>query len=723
MTNTIRWEQDTDGVVVLTLDDPQQSANTMTEAYAASMRAAVDRLEAERESVTGVVVTSAKKTFFAGGDLKDMIAVGPEEAAGFFAFIEGIKADLRRLETLGRPVVAAVNGAALGGGLEIALACHHRVVLDASGSKIGLPEATLGLLPGAGGVTRSVRMLGVTQALERVLLDGRSYTPAAAVEAGLMDELAESSAELMVKARAWIVAHPDAVQPWDIKGFRLPGGSPTAGPLAAVLPSLPATLRAKMKGANPPAPRAILAAAVEGAQVDIDTALTIESRYLTELVAGQVSKNMIKGFFFDMQHIKAGGGRPEGHPRSTVRKVAVLGAGMMGAGIAHACAQAGIEVVLKDITTEGAAKGKAYAERLLDKAVARGRTSREDADRLLARIHPTADARDTAGADLVIEAVFEDPELKKKVFAEIEEFVAPDALLASNTSTLPITDLAQGVGRPGEFIGLHFFSPVDRMRLLEIVVGEKTGDAALARAVDFARQIRKTPVVVGDGRGFFTSRVIRTFLEEAAAMVGEGIAPATVEQAGLQAGYPSPPLQLWDEVTLTLPRKIREETRATVLTEGGEWEAHGSEAVIDRMVGEFDRKGRSTGGGFYVYDADGRRTRLWPGLTEYFGQDSENAEDVHFEDLKERMLFAESLETVRCFEDGVLRSVPDANVGSLLGIGFPAWTGGVVQYINGYEGGLPAFVARSRELADRYGSRFAPPALLLAKAAAGEIFE
>ncbi|MEV1069578.1 3-hydroxyacyl-CoA dehydrogenase NAD-binding domain-containing protein [Streptomyces sp. NPDC050263] len=722
MNSTIRWEQDADGVVVLTLDHPEQSANTMTEAYAASMRAAVDRLEAERESVSGVIVTSAKKTFFAGGDLNDMLATGPGQAAAFFAFIEGVKADLRRLETLGRPVVAAINGAALGGGLEIALACHHRVALDVKGSTIGLPEATLGLLPGAGGVTRTVRMLGVTRALESILLDGRTFTPAAAVDSGLVDELAATHDELLAAARAWITAHPDAVQPWDGKAFKLPGGTPAAGPLAAVLPSLPATLRAKVRGANLPAPRAILAAAVEGAQVDIDTALTIESRYLTKLVTGQVSKNMIKGFFFDMQHIEAGGSRPEGPARATVRKAVVIGAGMMGAGIAYACARAGIEVVLQDVTAEAAAQGKDSSRRLLDREVARGRTSRAEADRLLARIRPTADASDAVGADLVIEAVFEDPALKKRILGEIEAVVAPDALLASNTSTLPITDLAQGVDRPADFIGLHFFSPVDRMRLVEIVVGEKTGDTALARAVDFTRQIGRTPVVVGDGRGFFTTRVIRTFLDEAAAMVGEGIAPATVEQAGLQAGYPSAPLRLWDELTLTLMRRIREETRAAVLAEGGAWEAHGSEAVVDRLVGEFDRAGRSTGGGFYEYDADGRRTRLWPGLTEHFGRGGERAQDVRFEDLKERMLFAEALESVRCVEDGVLRSVPDANVGSLLGIGFPAWTGGVLQYVNGYEGGLPAFAARARELADRYGPRFEPPALLLAKAAAREIF-
>ncbi|HEY3747918.1 MAG TPA: 3-hydroxyacyl-CoA dehydrogenase NAD-binding domain-containing protein [Pseudonocardiaceae bacterium] len=711
--NMIRWAADDDGIVVLTMDDPDQSANTMNETFGRSFAATVDRLVAEKDSITGVVITSAKKTFFAGGDLNLLIAGKPEDAPRLTETLDAAKARFRKLEQLGRPVVAAINGAALGGGYEIALACHHRIALDAKGSQIGLPEVTLGLLPGAGGVTRTVRMLGIQNALLNILLQGQRRKPAEALELGMVDEVVATPEEMLAKAKEWIKANPDAVQPWDVKGYKIPGGGPASPSFAANLPAFPANLRKQLKGAPMPAPRNILAAAIEGAQVDIDTATRIETQYLVELVVGQTSKNMIKAFFFDLQHINSGGSRPEGYPKHTAHKVAVLGAGMMGAGIAYVCARAGLDVVLKDVSVEAAAKGKGYSEKLLVKAVSRGKLTQDKADETLARITPTGEAADVAGVDLVIEAVFESPELKKKVFAEIEQYVAPDAVLASNTSTLPITGLADGVSRPEDFVGLHFFSPVDKMPLLEIVVGEKTSDATVAKALDIAQQIRKTPIVVNDSRGFFTSRVIGTFLNEAVAMVGEGVPPASVEQAGSQAGYPAPPLQLMDELTLTLPRKIREETKAGVEAAGGTWEAHPSEAVVDKMVVDFERKGRSTGSGFYEYDENGKRTRLWPGLAEHFG--GHNTE-TPFADLQERMLFAEALETVKCFDEGVLRSVPDANIGSIMGIGFPAWTGGVSQYVDQYPGGVAGFVARANELADRYGERFRPPASLVEKA-------
>jgi 3-hydroxyacyl-CoA dehydrogenase/enoyl-CoA hydratase/3-hydroxybutyryl-CoA epimerase len=728
MTNTIRWDKDADGIVVLTLDDPNQSANTMNRDYATSMEATVARLEAEKDDITGVVITSAKKTFFAGGDLKDMIEAKPEQKQDGFDYIQGIKAQLRRLETLGKPVVAAINGAALGGGLEIALATHHRIAADAKGSKIGLPEVTLGLLPGGGGVTRTVRLLGIQNALLQVLLQGTQYNPAKALEVGLVHEVVSTVDELLPAAKAWIKANPEAAQPWDVKGFKIPGGTPSHPAFAANLPAFPANLRKQLKGANMPAPRAILSAAIEGAQVDIDTALTIESRYLIELLSGQVAKNMIKAFFFDLQHINSGGSRPDGYEKFTARKVAVLGAGMMGAGIAYVCARGGMEVVLKDVSQEAADKGKDYSVKLFDKAVSRGKVTREKADETLARITPTATPEDLAGCDLVIEAVFESTELKHKVFAEIEHIVAPDAVLGSNTSTLPITGLAEGVKRQEDFIGLHFFSPVDKMPLLEIIVGEQTSDATLAKAFDVAQQIKKTPIVVNDSRGFFTSRVIGTFINEAVAMVAEGVNPQSVEQAGSQAGYPAPPLQLLDELTLTLPQKIRKETKDAVIAAGGEWTEHASEPLMDRMVEEFDRKGKSSGAGFYEY-ADGKRAGLWKGLFEHFGRRPTNDDStkdgysIPFEDMKERMLFAEALETVKCFDEGVLRSVPDANIGSIMGIGFPPWTGGVIQYINGYEGGVAGFVARARELAQRYGDHFLPPASLVEKAEKGEKFE
>jgi 3-hydroxyacyl-CoA dehydrogenase/enoyl-CoA hydratase/3-hydroxybutyryl-CoA epimerase len=436
---------------------------------------------------------------------------------------------------------------------------------------------------------------------------------------------------------------------------------------------------------------------------------------------------MIQAFFFDLQAVNSGANRPKGVEPRQVRKVAVLGAGMMGAGIAYSCARAGIDVVLKDVSAEAAAKGKGYSEKLCGKAVSRGRTTQEKADALLARITPTADPNDLAGCDAVIEAVFEDPALKHKVFQETQHIVEPDALLCSNTSTLPITALAEGVERQTDFVGLHFFSPVDKMPLVEIIKGERTGDEALARAFDLVRQIRKTPIVVNDSRGFFTSRVIGHFLNEGVAMVGEGIEPASVEQAAAQAGYPAKVLSLMDELTLTLPRKIRAESKRAVEESGGTWTPHPADAVIDRMVDEFGRTGRSGGAGFYEY-VDGKRAGLWPGLREHFTR--EGAENtfktvpltVPFKDMQERMLFSEALDTVKLLEEGVLTSVADANIGSVFGIGFPGWTGGVLQYINGYEGGLPGFVARARELAERYGERFTPPALLVEKAEKGERF-
>ncbi|WP_309097753.1 3-hydroxyacyl-CoA dehydrogenase NAD-binding domain-containing protein [Streptomyces sp.] len=716
---TIRWEQDRTGLVTLVIDDPNQSVNTMNQAFRESLAAVTDRLEAEKDTIRGVIITSAKKTFFAGGDLRDLIRVTPETAQELFDGGMAVKRNLRRIETLGKPVVAALNGAALGGGYEIALACHHRVALDAPGSKIGCPEVTLGLLPGGGGVVRAVRLLGIADALLKVLLQGTQYSPRRALENGLVDEIADSPQDLLAKARAFIDAHPESQQPWDRPGYRIPGGTPADPTFAANLPAFPATLRKQTKGAPYPAPRNILAAAVEGAQVDFETAQVIEARYFVELAAGQTSKNMIQAFFFDLQAVNSGAGRPKGVEPRTVRRVAVLGAGMMGAGIAYSCARAGIDVVLKDVSLEAALKGKGYSEKLCAKAVAKGRTTREKADALLARITPTAEVQDLAGCDAVIEAVFEDTSVKHKVFQEIQHAVAPDALLCSNTSTLPITALAEGVERQGDFVGLHFFSPVDKMPLVEIIKGERTGEEALARAFDLVRQIDKTPIVVNDSRGFFTSRVIGHFINEGVAMVGEGVEPASVEQAAAQAGYPAKVLSLVDELTLTLPRRIRAETERAVEEAGGTWTPHPAEAVIDRMVDEFGRTGRGGGAGFYDYDEDGRRTGLWPGLREHFTKPGHR---IPFRDMQERMLFAEALDTVRLLEEGVLTSVADANIGSLFGIGFPGWTGGVLQYINGYEGGLPGFVARARELAERYGDRFTPPALLVEKAEKGERF-
>jgi 3-hydroxyacyl-CoA dehydrogenase / enoyl-CoA hydratase / 3-hydroxybutyryl-CoA epimerase len=723
MASTIRWEKDEDGIVLLTLDDPNQSANTMNRAYAESMAATIDRLESERDEITGVVITSAKKTFFAGGDLNDLKTATKDDAPQLAEMVRSGKAQLRRLETLGVPVCAAINGAALGGGLEICLATHHRIAVDDPKVQMGFPEVQLGLLPGAGGVVRTVRMLGIADALLKLLMQGQRLRPAQAKETGILDETVPTLDELVPAAKAWVkeraAQEEPAQQPWDVKGYKIPGGTPSNPKLAQNLPAFPANLRKQLKGANYPAPHHIMAAAVEGAQVDFDTAIEIEGRYFVDLLTGQVAKNMIQAFFFDLQQVSGDRNRPDGIEHFEAKKVVVLGAGMMGAAISYVCAKAGIEVVLKDVSLEAAEKGKAYSQGLLEKAVSRGRSTQEKADELLARITPSDDPAAAAGADLVIEAVFEDPAVKAQVFAEIEPHLAEGALLGSNTSTLPITELAEGVSRPDEFIGLHFFSPVDKMPLLEIIRGEKTNEETLYRALDLARQIKKTPIVVNDSRGFFTSRVIGTFINEGVGMLLEGIPAASIEQASNQAGYPAPVLQLSDELNLNLAKKIRDATKAAVEAEGGVFQDRASFGIVDKML-EAGRGGKLAGAGYYDYE-DGKRTGLWKGLKELFPESGDPSQ-ISLEDLEERMLFVESLESVKCLDEGVIESVADANIGSILGIGFPGWTGGVLQYINGYDGGVSGFVTRARELAAKYGERFEPPASLVEKAERGEIY-
>ena len=718
----LRYDKDSDNIVVLTLDDPTSSANTMNDLYKESMGIAIDRLEAEKDEIAGVVVTSAKKTFFAGANLNKLIEAGPDDAPEVFATVEAIKAQLRRLETLGKPVVAAINGTALGGGLEITLACHHRIVVDDPKVELGLPEVSLGLLPGGGGVTRTVRMLGLSSALLDVLLAGKKFKPAEAKDKGIVDELVASRDELLTAAKAWVLDNRDneeaATQPWDRQGYKMPGGTPSSPKLAAFLPAFPAGLRKQSKGADYPAARAIMSAAIEGAQVDFDTASRIESRYLTKLVVGQNSKNMIQAFFFDMATINSGALRPVGVPKFTATKLGVLGAGMMGAGIAYSAARSGIEVVLKDVSLEGAEKGKSYAVKILDKAIERGKMTAEKKDEILARITPTDRPEDLAGCDSVIEAVFEDPSLKSKVFGEIQDVVNGDALLASNTSTLPISELAEGVNRPENFVGMHFFSPADKMPLVEIIKGTKTSPETIARAIDVVQQLRKTPIVVNDSRGFYTSRVYGTLITEGVALLEDGVDPSTIERAATMAGFPAPPLAMFDEVSLTLSQSIRKAAVEAAQREGKELPAQPGADTITRMVEEFGRKGKAAGAGFYEYPAEGKKY-LWPELRTHFTKPDV---DIPLTDIAERYLFAMALETARCFAEGVIESAAAANIGSIFGIGFPPLHGGTVQYMAAYDGGLTGFVARARELAQKYGERFEPPAYLVDKAEKGTAF-
>jgi len=714
MTAAIRYEKGQDQIVVLTLDMPGQSANTMNAAYREAMAATVARLQAEKDDIAGVVITSAKKTFFAGGDLNELIKVDKAHAKDFYASVLVLKAQLRSLETLGRPVVAAINGAALGGGWEICLACHYRVVLDDKSVQLGLPEVTLGLLPGGGGVVRMVRMLGLEKALP-YLLEGKKVRPQQALQAGWVDELAADRTELLAKSRAWILANPQASQPWDNKAYQIPGGTPSHPKVAQMLAIAPSILRSKTNGCFP-APEKILCAAVEGAQVDFDTAHVIETRYFTELVTGQVAKNMMGTFWFQLNEINAGSSRPQGFAPYVTRKVGVLGAGMMGAGIAYVSACAGIDVVLKDINQAAAEKGKAHSAALLDKKVSRGQLTAEQRETTLARIHPTASDADLAGCDLIIEAVFEDRELKAKVSAAAHNVVGADAVIASNTSTLPISGLATAVPDQGKFIGLHFFSPVDKMPLVEIIKGARTSDETLARGFDFVLQIKKTPIVVNDSRGFFTSRVFGTFTHEGIAMLGEGVAAPMIETEARKAGMPVGPLAVSDEVSLSLMSHIRQQAAKDLQAEGKTVPRHPATVVIDLLVNEYKRAGKAAGGGFYEYPAGGQK-HLWPELKARFERADQR---ISAQDVRDRLLFIQAIETVRCVEEGVLMSTADANVGSIFGIGFAAWSGGALQFINQY--GLNDFIARARYLEEQYGERFSPPALLLDKAAQNTTF-
>jgi len=719
--SAVQYDIDADGIVTLTLDDPNQSANTMNELYTSSMKAAVERLYAEQDKVTGVVVASAKKTFFAGGDLKRMLPIRKENAAEIFAEVQGVKEALRKLETFPKPVVAAINGAALGGGLEIALACNHRIALDGRYG-IGLPEVKLGLLPGGGGVTRTVRMFGIMTALMEILGQGTEFKPAAAKEKGLVDELVASADELVPAAKAWIKANPEeSAQPWDKPGYKMPGGTPKTPSLAAFLPAFAPILRKQLKQSDMRAPKAILAAAVEGAQVDFDTATRIESRYFVDLVTGQQAKNMIQAFFFDLGSINSGALRPDGVEKYLPKKTVVLGAGMMGAGIAYVLARAGVEVVLKDVSIEAAEKGKAYTAGLNAKGVSRGKLTQEKADEILNRITPTIDPADARGADCVVEAVFESVELKQQVFNEVMPYLAPDALLCSNTSTLPITELAKGVegtDAAKRFIGLHFFSPVDKMPLVEIIKGQETSDEALAKAYDITLAIKKTPMIAHDSRGFYTSRVIGTMIEEGLSMLAEGVHPVTLDRATTQAGYPTGVLQLADELNLELMHKIAKTTREAM----GVTELSATEKGVDPLIAA-GRSGRVKGAGFYEY-VDGKRSSIWAGLSELFPVSDTQ---IPLADIKDRLMVREAIETAKCFEEGVVTSAAHANIGSIFGIGFPPLTGGAAQFIQGYDAadgsyGIEAFLKRADELADKYGEQLRPTQYLRDMAAKGESF-
>ena len=694
---TIRYEL-ADGIATLTFDEPGSPVNTMCLQWQEDLTEAVQQVVRDRDALRGIVLASAKNTFFAGADLKGTMRLQAADAPQVFREIEQVKKNFRTLETLGKPVVACLNGAALGGGWEVALAAHHRIAVDHPKIQFGLPEITLGLIPGASGITKMVRLLGLMGA-QPYILESKLFAPREALELGLVHELVPDAAALRPAALAWIAAHPQAQQPWDAKDYRMPGGTPSSPKIAALLSVAPAALKQKTRGLSP-APEAALAAMVEGAQVDFDTALRIESRYLARLIVSPVAKNMINTFFFDMNAIKAGRSRPQWEGKYKPQKVGILGAGMMGAGIAHAQASRGIATVLKDVSLDKAEAGKAYARKVTQARVEKGRMAPQEQEAQLARIAPTESAKDLEGCDLIIEAVFENRELKAKVTKEAEPLLAPGGFFASNTSTLPITGLARASARPEKFVGIHFFSPVDKMKLVEIIRGKSTDDETVARAYDYVQALGKIPIVVNDARGFFTSRVFGTFVMEGAAMVGEGIPAPVVEQAGLQAGMPVGPLAVLDETALSLSVHVLDQTRADFRADGRTYIAMPGELLVERMVKEFDRNGRAAGGGFYEYPQGGKKY-LWPQLKTLFEQPGAS---WNLRELQDRLLYRQSIETARCLAEGVLTSVHDANIGSIFGIGFPGWTGGAMQFI--YGTGIDAFLHRAEVLAASHGPGF-----------------
>jgi 3-hydroxyacyl-CoA dehydrogenase / enoyl-CoA hydratase / 3-hydroxybutyryl-CoA epimerase len=696
---TIRYEL-AEGIATLTFDEPGSPVNTMCAQWQDDLTAAVQQVVQDRDAIRGIVLASAKSTFFAGADLKGTMRLKPEDAPQVFREIEQTKKNFRTLETLGKPVVACLNGAALGGGWEVALAAHHRIAVDNPKIQLGLPEITLGLIPGASGITKMTRLLGLLGA-QPYILESKLFSPREALEVGLVHALVPDAAALRTAALAWIAANPQAQQPWDAKDYRMPGGTPSNPKIAGMLAVAPAALKQKTRGLYP-APEYALACMVEGAQVDFDTALRIESRYLAKLIVSPVAKNMINTFFFNMNAIKAGQSRPKWEGKFQPKKVGVLGAGMMGGGIAYAQASRGIATVLKDVSQDKAEAGKAYSTKITQPRIEKGRMTPLEQQALLARITPTESVKDLQGCDLIIEAVFENRELKAKVTKEAEAMLAAGGFFASNTSTLPITGLAKASARPDKFVGIHFFSPVDKMKLVEIIRGQATDDETVARAYDYVQALGKIPIVVNDVRGFFTSRVFGTFVMEGAAMVGEGIPAPVVEQAGIQAGMPVGPLAVLDETALSLSVHVLDQTRADVRAEGQTYIATPGELLVERMVKEFDRNGRAAGGGFYEYPQEkGAKKFLWPQLKELF---EKPGVEWNLQDLKDRLLYRQSVETARCLAEGVLTSVHDANIGSIFGIGFPGWTGGAMQFI--YGTGIDAFLHRAEVLASKYGPGF-----------------
>ena len=725
---TFGWDVDSDGIAHATFDVPGRSMNTLT-AKAVADIIAISKEVATNDSIKGLVLSSGKPSgFCAGADLGEMNEnAGGGKSASDMSEAELKKAQfergfslnktLRELETCGKPVAVALNGLALGGGLEVALACHYRVAAnDNPKLQFGLPEAKIGLLPGAGGTQRLPRLVGVQAALP-LILQGESFNAEKALAMGVVQELAPS-AETVDKAKAWVKANPNAKAPWDEKGFKVPGGvvhrHPGAGQVATMSNAM---LMSKTYG-NYPAQKNILSCIYEGIQVPIDAGLRIETRYFINTQQRPEAKAMIRSLFLSMQELSKGGNRPAGYPKTEFKKIAVIGAGLMGAGIAYVQAKAGIPTVLVDVSRENAEKGKDYSRRLVEKAVSRGKSSKEKGDALLDLITTTDNYDDVKGADLVIEAVFENVELKAKITKMAEDVLDADAVFGSNTSTLPITGLAEASQRPENFIGIHFFSPVERMGLVEIISGEKTSEATLAKAVDYVLAIRKTPIAVNDSRGFYTSRCFGTYTREGMEMLAEGIKPAIIENVGRQSGMPMGPLEVSDSVGLDTALKV---TRATAEAAGIDLQSDDRTQFLAWLVEDQERVGRKAGKGFYDYNEKGKPERLWPDLNSRLEVKVDECPPDLKQHLKNRFLVRQAIEVARCFEEGVITDARDADIGSILAWGFAPYTGGCCSYID-LVWGIREFVAEADRLAAKYGERFEPPALLRDMAEKGEGF-
>lgn len=706
----IKLEVGADGVAILTLDNADESMNVVSAEWLDEMRAAISQLR-ENSSVTGVVITSGKKAFMAGADLK-ALAEGYDSLTkpAAYAFSQKASGMHRALETMGKPVACAINGLALGGGFELALACHYRVLADDPKAVVGLPEVNVGLLPGSGGTQRLARLIGAQAALD-LLLTGRSLSPGEALKARVVDALAPAG-DVVANAKAWLATQPSAARIWDVKGYTTPEARGMIVPEVTLGFSIAVAAVAGKAGYNLPAAPAILSCVFEGLQLPFEKALSVESKYFARLLTGPVSRNIIRTTFISKQAAEKGARRPKGVAKRTVTKVGVLGAGMMGAGIALVSAQAGLDVVLIDRDIATAQKGMDYSSKVWGKLVQKGKLAPGAVEAMLARITPTDDFAKLEGCQLVVEAVYEDIAIKADTTRRAEAVIPVDAIYATNTSTLPITKLAKASARPDRFIGLHFFSPVDRMGLVEVIMGKQTSPETLAKSLDFVAQLKKTPIVVNDSRGFYTSRVFQMLINEGAAMLAEGVEPARIENAAKAAGFPVGPLALLDELTLDLPIKIVEQA---IEQEGASFLVPAGMPTMHKMR-DLGRSGRKAGGGFYDYP-EGEPKQLWKGLVEQFPAAAEQPEQ---DELKTRILYAQAMETARCFEEGVLETAQDGDLGAVFGWGFPAWTGGTLSYIDTV--GIVEFVREADRLAQQHGPRFAPSAWLRAKAAIGEGF-